>query len=389
MFVMYLISRIFLNFSRSKFVNFAVYSSRRHSSPTAEQTAVQNRNKPNRGYFQNQDRDYFGNPDKYTREAEEHRQKKKDDERMKVLQQNREKEAMRQRALYAGQLNREKQRRKQEEAKTRGDDVRETGNQQGELGILQQGKLSTNQEEVITGTVNPSKGTQSETLAEQLVNRDLVLATKIQDDPSPLVTENPLRGDQTKATKEKTPVVLEDTQRRESGGDVHIAHTEINEDHQKDGRHNGDHQKDSGHNGDQQKDGGQKKKVRQTPEQQQTGRTRAATVPVAPKLKARTKDEQSNQKLPHVIPRKDPQTEHAQDVHEQPVPVIKKERPKSQNMHVHKGKQIKGQDMHHHKMGRNEIANEHGRSEHQPDIKAPQHPHPSPVGRERAATAQI
>lgn len=276
---------------------------------------------------------------------------------------------MRQRAIHAGQLNREKQRRKLEEAKTRSDDVRETGNQQGELGILKQGKHSTNQEEVITGTVNPSKGTQSETLAEQLVNRDHVVATKNQDDPKPLVTEIPLRGDQTKATKEKTPVVLEDTQRRESGGDLHI------QDHQKDGGHNEDHQKDGGH----------KKKVRQTPEQQQTGRTRAATVPVAPKIKARNKDEQSNQKLPHV----DPQTEHAQDVHEQPVPVIKKERPKSQNMHVHKGKQIKNQDMHHHKMGRNEIANEHGRSEHQPDIKALQHPHPSPVGRERAATAQI
>ena len=377
MVVIYLISRVFLNFSRYKFVKF--YSSRRHSSPTAEQTAVQNRNKPNRGYFQNQDRGYFGNPDKYTREAEDHRQKKKDDERMKVLQQNREKEAMRQRAMRAGQLNREKQRRKQEEAKTRGDDVRETGNQQGELGILKQGKHSTNQEEVITGTVNPSKGTQSETLAEQLVNRDHVVATKIQDDPSPLVTEIPLRGDKTKATKEKTPVVLEDTQRRESGGDLHI------QDRQKDGGHNEDHQKDGGHNGDHQKDGGHKKKVRQTPEQQQTGRTRAATVPVAPKIKARNKDEQNNQKLPHV----DPQTEHAQDVHDQPVPVIKKERPKSQNMHVQKGKQIKDQDMHHHKKGRNEIANEHGRSEHQPDIKALQHPHPSPVGRERAATAQI
>ena len=290
---------------------------------------------------------------------------------------------MRQRAIHAGQLNREKQRRKQEEAKTRSDDVRETGNQQGELGILKQGKHSTNQEEVITGTVNPSKGTQSETLAEQLVNRDHVVATKIQDDPSPLVTEIPLRGDQTKATKEKTPVVLEDTQRRESGGDLHI------QDHQKDGGHNEDHQKDGGHNEYHQKDGGHKKRVRQTPEQQQTGRTRAATVPVAPKIKARNKEEQSNQKLPHESPRKDPQTEHAQDVHDQPVPVIKKERPKSQNMHVQKGKQIKDQDMHHHKKGRNEIANEHGRSEHQPDIKALQHPHPSPVGRERAATAQI
>ena len=377
MFVKYLISRVFLNFSRYYFVKF--YSSRRHSSPTAEQTAVQNRNKPNRGYFQNQDRGYFGNPDKYTREAEEHRQKKKDDERMKVLQQNREKDAMRQRAIHAGQLNREKQRRKQEEAKTRSDDVRETGNQQGELGILKQGKHSTNQEEVITRTVNPSKGTQSETRAEQLVNRDHVVETKIQDAPKPLVTEIPLGGDQTKVTKEKTPVVLEDTQRRESGGDLHI------QDRQKDGGHNEDHQKDGGHNGDHQKDGGHKKKVRQTPEQQQTGRTRAATVPVTPKIKARNKDEQSNQKLPHV----DPQTEHALDVHEQPVPVIKKERPKSQNMHVHKGKQIKDQDMHRHKMGRNEIANEHGRSEHQPDIKAPQHPHPNPVGRERAATAQI